>query len=104
MQLWASKIDTKYFDEIDKKTLLTFTKESENFVYLLQMMYRKEIQSMDNPLIQTLREKNTEFNLPDLLEAYAKDQDVNKVDTVWKDEKEIIGKIETMLKSLLSKA
>jgi hypothetical protein len=102
MQLWASKIDTKYFGEIDKKTLLAFTKESENFVYLLQMMYRKEIQSMDNPLIQTLRAKNTEFNLPTLLEAYAKDQDINKVDTVWKDEKEIIWKIEITLKSLLS--
>ena len=103
MQLWASKIDDKYFDEIDKKTLLAFSKESENFVYLLQMMYRKEIQSMDNPLIQLLREKHSEFNLPTLLEAFANGQDINTVNAIWKDEKQIIGKIESTLKSLLSK-
>jgi len=102
MQLWASKIDTKYFNEIDQKTLLTFTKESENFVYLLQMMYRKEIQSKDNPLIQALRERHTSFSLPDLLEAYAEGQEVNDVDALWKDKKQVIGKIETTLKNLLS--
>ena len=102
MQLWASKIDTKYFDEIDKKTLLAFTKESENFVYLLQMMYRKEIQSMDNKLIQLLRERHTEFNLPTLLETFAKGQNINAVDAIWKNEKHIIEKIEATLKNLLS--
>ena len=102
MQLWASKIDDKYFDEIDKKTLLAFSKESENFVYLIQMMYRKEIQSMDNPLIQLLREIHSDFNLPTLLEAFANGQDSNTVNAIWKDEKQIIGKIESTLKSLLS--
>ena len=103
MQLWASKIDDKYFDEIDKKTLLAFNKESENFVYLLQMMYRKEIQSIDNPLIQLLRERHSEFNLPTLLEAFANGQDINTINAIWKDEKHIIRKIESTLKSLLSK-
>ena len=102
MQLWASKVDTKYFDEIDQKTLLAFTKESENFVYLLQMMYKREIQSIDNTLIQALRERHTSFSLPDLLEAYAKGKEVNDVDALWKDKRQIIGRIEETLKSLLS--
>jgi hypothetical protein len=66
------------------------------------MMYRKEIQSTDNPLIQALRERHTAFSLPTLLEAYAEGQEIHDVDALWKDKKQIIGKIETTLKNLLS--
>jgi hypothetical protein len=101
MQLWASKIDTKYFNEIDKKMLLAFSKESENFAYLLQMMYRKEIESIHNPLIGALRDKYKALSLMNLLEAYAKGQKVTEVDAVWRDQKQITAKIEESLKDFL---
>ena len=101
MQLWASKLDTKYFDDIDQKTLLAFSKESESFAYLLQMMYRREVQSIDNPLIQALRKKHKTLSLATLLEAYEKGQNVSDMDSVWREEKQIIGKIEENLKALL---
>jgi len=101
MQLWASKIDTKYFNEIDQKTLLDFSKEAESFAYLLQMMYRREVESIQNPLIQALREKHKTLSLATLLESYAKGQNVSDVDAVWRDKKQIIGKIEESLKAFL---
>ena len=101
MQLWASKIDTKYFTEIDQKSILDFSKEAESFAYLLQMMYRREVESIENPLIQAFREKHKTLSLATLLESYAKGQNVSDVDAVWRDEKQIIGKIEESLKAFL---
>jgi len=103
MQLWASKLDTKYFDEIDQKILLAFTKEAETFAYLLQMMYRREVQSINNPLIQAFSKKHKILSLTILLENYAKGQDVSKVESIWKNEKQIIGKIEDSLRDFLLK-
>jgi hypothetical protein len=103
MQLWALKIDTKYFKEIDQQTLLAFTKESETFVYLLKMMYKRELESINNPLIQAFREKHQTLSLHILLETYAKGGNVFEVESIWKDEKQVIGKIEASLRDFLSK-
>ena len=102
MQLWASQIDDKYFDSIDKDLLLGFTKECETFVYLLEMMHHRDIQMLDNPLIKTFREKNDGATLGSLLGEYAEGKEVKEVDPFWRDEKQIITKIEERLKHFLS--
>ena len=102
MQLWASKIDTGYFDTIDQKELLAFTKECETFAYMLQMMYRRDIKMFDNPLIKEFLEDQKEMTLADLLSQYAEGKNVSEVDAAWKDKKQVIGKIENNLKKFLS--
>ncbi len=102
MQLWASKIDTVYFDSIDKKLLLGFTKETETFVYMLQMMYEREVQSRHNPLILKIRAQYQSHSLATLLEAYANGHTVSDIDPLWRDKKQIIAKIEDSLKSFLN--
>jgi len=101
MQLWASKLDEKYFDTVDKNLLLGFTKECETFVYLLEMMYHKDMKMIHNPLIKTFREQNAGASLADLLGEYAEGKDVKDVDPFWKDEEQIVAKIEERLKSFL---
>ncbi len=102
MQLWASKIDDKYFDTIDKNLLLGFTKECETFVYLLQMMYHRDIQMLDNPLLKAFKKQRDGASLADLLGEYAAGKDVKEVDTFWRDEKQIVTKIEDLLKDFIS--
>ncbi len=102
MQLWASKIDDKYFDTIDKNLLLGFTKECETFVYLLQMMYHRDIQMLDNPLLKAFKKQQDGASLADLLGEYAAGKDVKEVDTFWRDEKQIVTKIEDLLKDFIS--
>jgi len=57
MQLWANQIDDTYFDTLDKKLLSGFTKECETFVYLLQMMYHRNMQMLDNPLLKAFKKQ-----------------------------------------------
>lgn len=102
MQLWASKIDTGYFDAIDQKELLAFTKECETFAYLLQMMYRRDIEMLDNPLIKAFLKEQKELSLANLLSQYTDGKNVSEIDAAWKDEKQIVGKIENNLKKFLS--
>jgi hypothetical protein len=102
MQLWASQIDDKYFDEIDKKTLLGFTKECENFVYLLQMLYHRDAQMFNNPLVKAFRKETSGSSLADLLGEYAEGKEVKEVATIWRDEKKIVSKIEDGLKTFIS--
>ena len=97
MQLWASKIDEKYFDKVDKELLLGFSKECETFVYLLEMMHHREIEMIDNPLVREFKSNLTESTLADLVGAYAQGKDVKDVDPFWKDEEKIIVKIEERL-------
>lgn len=104
MQLWASKTDTKYFDDMDQKILLAFTKECETFAYLLQMMYRRDIEIFDNPLIQDFLKTSRGKTLSDLLRQYAEGKEVHEVDDFWRDEKQILGKIEKNLKKFLTEA
>jgi len=102
MQLWASQIDDKYFDDIDKKTLLGFSKECESFSYLLQMMYRRDAQYSDNTLIKAFKKENKQSTLANLLGEYAKGKNVNELESAWKDEKQTVPLIETALKSFVS--
>ena len=101
MQLWASQIDTKYFDTVDQKLLLRFSKECETFAYLLQMMYHRDIQMKDNALIKAFREKYKGMNLTDLLGEYASGKDVKDVADIWRDEKQVVLMIEERLKDFL---
>lgn len=98
MQLWASKVDDKYFDTVNKDLLLGFSKECETFVYLLEMMYHRDIEMINNPLIKVFRENSDGATLADLVGAYAEGKDV---DPFWRDEKQIVSKIEERLKKFL---
>jgi len=102
MQLWASKIDTKYFNDIDKKELMTFTKECENFVYLLKMMVKRDLQIIHNPLMKKFQEAHKGETLADLLTQYAQGKNFSQIDTFWKDRQQVVGKIENTLHSFLS--
>jgi len=102
MQLWASKIDFKYFDKIDQKTLLAFTKNCETFSYLLLMMYRRDRKMADNPLIQDFFEVQKANMLSDLLKVYSEGKSVEEVDVFWQNEKVIIEKIESHLTHFLN--
>jgi len=102
MQLWASKIDTKYFSEIEQKTLLVFTKNCETFSYLLLMMYRRDKKMTDNPLIQDFYKAQNKNMLSDLMLEYSQGKTVEEVDDFWRNETEILAKIESRLKDFLS--
>ena len=104
MQLWASQIDDKYFDTLDKKLLLDFTKECETFVYLLQMMYHRDIQMLDNPLLKSFKKQLHGDSMVNLLGEYATGKDAKELDTFWGDEKQIIAKTEERLKDFISNA
>lgn len=101
MQLWASKIDDKYFDTVNKEKLLAFTKECETFVYLLKMMHHRDMEMIHNPLIKAFRDKKNENLLSDLLAQYAEGKAVKDIDPFWRDKNEIVTKIESRLKTFL---
>ncbi|PHS39636.1 MAG: hypothetical protein COB07_06190 [Sulfurovum sp.] len=101
MQLWASQIDDKYFDTLDKNMLLAFSKECETFVYLLEMLVKEDDEVRANPLIKAFREKYSENALAELLGEYAEDKEVKDIDPLWKSEEMISTKIEDGLKHFL---
>jgi len=102
MQLWASQIDDKYFDTLDKKLLLGFSKECETFVYLLQMMYHRDIQMLGNPLLRAFKKQLDGASMVNLLGEYAAGKDAKDLDAFWRDEKQIIAKTEERLKDFIS--
>lgn len=102
MQLWATQIDTKYFDTVDQKVLLGFSKECETFTYLLKMMYHRDLQMKDNVLTKAFREKYTAENLADLLGEYASGKDIGEISDIWKDEKKLVTMIEERLEDSLT--
>ena len=102
MQLWASKIDMKYFDSIEQQTLLAFTKECETFAYLLQMMCRREIASVDNVLIQDFKEKNKTLKLADVIVLYAQGAETKNLDSKWRNSQEILDTMEQYLVNFFS--
>ncbi len=101
MQLWGSKIDDKYFDTIDKKKLLAFTKESEKFAYLVELLYHKDLMIRNNPLIPILRKNYTLPNFSDLLDDYVKGKSVKDIDPFWRDKEQIIKVVEETLAKVL---
>ncbi len=101
MQLWTASIDTKYFDTVDKKLLLDFGKECEEFIYLLKMMHQQDIHIVGNPLLSMYKEKYNEEMLADLLGKLASKEE-QKIDPFWSDEKHIIKHMEDNLELMLS--
>ena len=103
MQLWADKIDVKYFTTIEKEKLLAFTKECEKFSYLVELLYHKDLAVKNNPLIQSLRKDYTLPYLSDLLGEYAKGKKVEEMDNFWDDKDQIIQRVEESLSKMLDK-
>ena len=57
---------------------------------------------LDNPLLKAFREKYKGALLADLLGEYAEGKNVSEIDPFWRDQSQIISKIEENLKSFLS--
>ena len=93
MHLWANHIDSKYFDTIDKEKLLAFTKESEKFAYLVELLYHTDLNMKSNPLIELLGKNYTLPHLSDLIEEVLLDKEENS----WKDKNHIIQDVEAYL-------
>jgi uncharacterized membrane protein YgaE (UPF0421/DUF939 family) len=102
MQLWASKIDSKYFNDIDHIKLLEFTKACEIFAYFLEMMYHKNKKNIDNPLLKKFFLAHSRETLSELLTHYAQGKEVEEIDTIWKDKKQVVEMIEKSLQEILS--
>ena len=101
MQLWASKIDDSYFDTINKAKLLSFTKASEKFAYLVDLLYHRNLMMQNNPLVKNLIENYTLPNFSDLLDEYAKGKEVKDIEAFWKDKEQIIETVEKTLAKTL---
>jgi uncharacterized membrane protein YgaE (UPF0421/DUF939 family) len=101
MQLWADGIDVKYFDTIDKEKLLAFTKESEKFAYLVELLYHRDLMMKDNPLMQILSKGYTLPHLSDILHEYAKGKGIRDIDIFWKDQWQAIHDFEVYLSQVL---
>lgn len=59
VKLWASKIDFKYFNALDKATLDTLVNETQELTYFLHLLYTQNKQMKDNDLTLHLRKNNT---------------------------------------------
>jgi len=102
MQLWASKIDVKYFDTIDKEKLIAFTKETEKFAYLVELLYHKDLMMKNNPLLKILRKSYTLPYFSDLLGEYAKGKEVQDVNAFWRDKQQTVHTVEESLSKVLT--
>lgn len=103
MRLWGEQLDLSYFNAIDKDVIINFTKESERFAYLLDLLYHRDLKMKNNPLLKYLStEYNTMPSLYDLLEEYASGKEVKKINSIWNDEKIIVKKAEESLDLILS--
>lgn len=101
MQLWASKIDDSYFDTINKAKLLSFTKASEKFAYLVDLLYHRDLMMQNNPLVKNLIENYTLPKFSDLLDEYSKGKEVKDIEAFWKDKDQIIEVVEKTLAKVL---
>ncbi len=101
MQLWANNINVKYFDTIDKEKLLAFTKESEKFAYLVELLYHKDLMMRNNPLIRIVGMNYTLPSLSDLLGEYAKGKEKIDLDLFWSDKVQAVHAVEDFLSQVL---
>jgi len=102
MQLWASQIDDKYFDDIDKTKLLQFTKECEAFTYLLEMLYERDVKTYNNPLIHSFKKQYGKNKLTETIKEYSKNKPNAEIIAQWDNREEIEQKIEEGLESFVS--
>ena len=101
MQLWANNINVKYFNTIDKDKLLAFTKESEKFAYLVELLYHKDLIMKNNPLIQIVGMNYTLPSLSEPLGEYAKGKEKLEVDLFWSDKGQAVHAVEDFLSQVL---
>jgi len=101
MQLWANEINVKYFDTIDKDKLLAFTKESEKFAYLVELLYHKDLMMKNNPLIRIVGMNYTLPYLSERLGEYAKGNVRLEVDYFWSDKGQVVHTVEDFLSQVL---
>ncbi len=68
------------------------------------MLYHRDIEMLDNRLLKQFREKYKGALLADLLGEYGEGKNVKEVDPFWRDEVQIVTKIEESLKVFLSES
>jgi len=100
MQLWGSKIDEVYFDTIEKKKVMAFTKEAEKFAYLVLLLYDRDKKSKENSLLKHLRKAYTLPDFSTLLDAYAKGKD--DIDSFWESNEALLERVEETLSKILN--
>jgi len=103
MQLWNNEISESYFNEIDKQSLIAFTKSLEKFTYLVELLYHRELQMKGNPLLKILSKGYTPPYFSDLLALYAKETKVEHIDSFWKDSYTIETNVEQKLSEVFEK-
>ena len=91
MQLWAEKIDARYFEGFDKTEAEAFSQACESFAYLLQMLYRKNHLMMSNPLLGVFNDSDHDIKLVQLLDEYANEQESKETASLWKNKNELIA-------------
>jgi hypothetical protein len=101
MQLWANEINVKYFETIDKDKLLAFTKESEKFAYLVELLYHKDLTMKHNPLMRIVGMNYTLPYLSELLAEYAKGKEKIDIDLFWSDKGQAVDAVEAFLSEVL---
>jgi hypothetical protein len=101
MQLWANGIDADYFDAIDKDNLLLFTKESEKFVYLVELLYHRDLEMKDNTLLQVVSQNYTLPSLSDFLGKYTNEKKKDDAEDLLIDKQQTVHDIEAYLSKLL---
>ena len=95
MQLWGSKIDTKYFDLLDVKKLMEFTKECEDLAYMVNIMYQYDQKSSGNSLIKDIKNR---YNIPKIGELLDGGLNPGQSDSIEK----MMAEIQLSLERLLS--
>jgi uncharacterized membrane protein YgaE (UPF0421/DUF939 family) len=101
MQLWANGIDAGYFDTLDNEKLLLFTKESEKFAYLVELLYHRDLEMKENPLLQVVSQNYTLPSLSDLLDKYTNKKKEDDAEDVLIDKQKTVYDIEAYLSKLL---
>ncbi len=106
MYTWAMLVDTEYFNTVEKKALIDFTKECQSIVYLLKILYHEELRMRDNPLLKRYKVKYNGEILIDLLGDYASGKSASDGDSLReeqnKEQKMVIEKIDESLKEIIS--
>jgi len=102
MQLWASKIDIKYYNSIDQEHFSNFIKECETLAYSLEMIYGTNKQITESSLIKAFKAENIQVPLEALLDQYTDVTKPKEIDPLWRDEKKIVGIMEKKLQGFLS--
>jgi len=87
MKLWAEQIDEKYFSPLEKEALLAWVLHAERIAYRLEMLLRREAKERENPMIQTLLQKNGTL----LQDAF------DRIDTKESDPEQISHMLQTLL-------